>query len=65
MARRYFDLFMSGPSGYKCKRCGYEFFQPINRGNGGYPEEEYYECPQCGSTDYEECYFDYPDEDDE
>ncbi len=67
MARRYgLGLFVSGPSGYKCKNCGYEFFQPINRGNGGYPEEEYYECPSCGSTDYEECYFnDYPDEDDD
>lgn len=58
-------MFVLGPTGYKCKDCGFEFFQPIDRGNGGYPEEEWYECPQCGSTDYEECDFDdYPDEDD-
>ena len=59
------NLYVFGPHGYKCKDCGFEFFTPINRYNGGYPEEEWYECPRCGSTDYEECDFDdYPDEDD-
>lgn len=46
-------LYLFGPGYFKCNDCGFEFAHPVNRGNGGYPEEEWYECPRCGSTDYD------------
>ena len=67
MARHYgYDLYIFGPTGYKCKDCGFEFNYPVNRGSGAYPEEEWYECPHCGSMNYEPVEFnDVPDRDDE
>ena len=65
MAKYGPDLYLYGRSGYRCRDCGFVFFHPTNRGNGGYPEEDWYECPRCGSFDYEEYNgMDYPDEDD-
>lgn len=39
---------------YICMDCHHEFEHPKQTHNGGYYEEEWYECPDCGSTDYEE-----------
>lgn len=39
---------------YVCMDCHHEFDRPKKTHNGGYYEEEWYECPDCGSTDYEE-----------
>ena len=39
---------------YKCMHCGHDFEKPKITHNGGYWEEEWAECPNCGSEDYEE-----------
>ena len=39
---------------YICLHCGHEFEKPNTTHNGGYWEEEWNECPNCGSEDFEE-----------
>lgn len=39
---------------YRCNHCNTEFERPKLTHDGGYWEEEWYECPCCGSTDYDE-----------
>lgn len=41
---------------YICLRCGYHFETPKETHNGGYPEEPTYECPNCGSDDFEDAF---------
>ena len=40
---------------YKCMHCGHDVEKPKITHNGGYWEEEWAECPNCGSEDFEEC----------
>lgn len=36
-----------------CNDCGETFDVPKKTHEGGYPEEPTYECPHCGSDDYQ------------
>lgn len=42
--------------GYRCRKCHCKFDQPKETREGGYPEEPTYECPHCGSDEFEELY---------
>ena len=39
---------------YVCEDCGHVFEEPNLTHNGGYWEEPCYECPACGSSNFDE-----------